>query len=229
MSRPRAFDETVVLEAAMDCFWEDGYEPTSIRELAQRMELTGASVYNAFGDKRGLFRRALEHYIDHNTCGRIAGFEQRYPPRQAIVAFLEDIVEQSLADERRRGCLLVNSALEVAPHDPEFGAEVARGLTLLETFFRRSAEAGQKDGSIAQNQTAGDLGRIMLGTLIGIRVLARSRPERALLEGVLRPALSLLGPSPHPVDLPKKGRTGIPAKAGVSKVARRKAGSGAAA
>jgi TetR/AcrR family transcriptional repressor of nem operon len=52
MARPREFDETVVLEAAMNCFWARGFGQTSIRDLAEQMGITGASLYNAFGDKR---------------------------------------------------------------------------------------------------------------------------------------------------------------------------------
>ena len=62
MARPREFDEVTVLEAAMNCFWAQGFESTSVRDLAEEMGITGASLYNAFGDKRSLYRRALAHY-----------------------------------------------------------------------------------------------------------------------------------------------------------------------
>ena len=62
MARPREFDERAVLDAAVQCFWARGYEATSVRDLAQGMGLTSASLYNAFGDKRSLYRRALDHY-----------------------------------------------------------------------------------------------------------------------------------------------------------------------
>ena len=59
MARPREFDESAALDAAVDCFWREGYEATSVRDLAARMGITGTSLYNAFGDKRSLFRQAL--------------------------------------------------------------------------------------------------------------------------------------------------------------------------
>ena len=64
LARPREFDEAAVLDAAIQCFWAKGYEATSVRDLADEMGIAGASLYNAFGDKRGLYRRALEQYID---------------------------------------------------------------------------------------------------------------------------------------------------------------------
>ena len=75
MARPREFDEASALDAAMDCFWKDGYEATSVRDLAARMGITGASLYNAFGDKRSLFREVLQRYAERAMRERIARLE----------------------------------------------------------------------------------------------------------------------------------------------------------
>jgi len=194
MGRPREFDEAEVLAAAIDCFWERGYEATSTRELADRMGLTGASLYNAFGDKRSLYRRALHHYIETTFADRVQRLEGKLPPRQAIGTFFSEIIERSLDDQQRKGCMLINSALEIAPHDPEFRETVTGVLGHIEAFFRRCVEAGQQDGTITRCQSADDLGKMLLGIHVGLRVVARTRPERALLEGMVRPALMLLDP-----------------------------------
>jgi TetR/AcrR family transcriptional repressor of nem operon len=194
MARPREFDETAALDAAVQCFWARGYEATSVRDLADSMGITGASLYNAFGDKRALYRRALDRYVEQSFLDRVGRFENQMPPRAAIAAFFNEIVKRSLADKERKGCMLVNSALEVAPHDPEFQRVVADVLVQVEAFFRCCVVAGQSDGSISVAQSAEDLGRVLLSTLLGIRVLARTRPERALLEGLVRPIAALLDP-----------------------------------
>ncbi len=193
MVRPRQFDEDAALTAAMDCFWQDGFGATSIRDLSARTGLTLASLYNAFGDKRQLFAKVLNLYIDRNIIGHLSTFETRYPPREAIMEFLDDVVERSLSDRDHRGCLLVNSALDVAPHDGELGAAVARGLRVLEDFFRRTVAEGQRGETISSSQPADDLARLLLGTLLALRVLARSRPERELLAGILRSVAVTLG------------------------------------
>jgi len=192
MARPREFDETAVLEAAVQCFWARGYEATSVRDLAESMGITSASLYNAFGDKRSLYRRALDHYIAQSFADRVGRFEGHLPPREAIGAFFSEIIERSLNDLDRKGCMLVNSALEVAPHDAEFQRVVADVLVQMEAFFHRSVVAGQRDGSITRSQPADDLARLFLGVLLALRVLARTRPDRPLLEGLVRPALGLL-------------------------------------
>lgn len=192
MARPREFDEMTALEAAIECFWQNGYEATSVRDLAEKMGLSAPSLYNAYGDKRALYERALEHYLDQSARARIKRLEESLPPKQAVRQFIEEIIRHSVNDPERRGCFLINSALEVAPHDRELRVFVADRFAEIESFFRRSIKAAQAEGTVPQNRAAKDLARLLLGVLLGIRVLARSKPERALLEGVARPALALL-------------------------------------
>jgi len=182
MARPREFDETTVLEAAMNCFWAQGFEQTSVRGLAERMGITGASLYNAFGDKRSLYRQAFVHYLAQTVRDRVARLE-KLRPALAIRTFFDEIIERSVDDEQRRGCMLVNAALELAPYDPEFQQLVAEEMIFIEAFFRRCIEAGQKDGSIADTRPADELAKLLLSVLLGIRVLARTRPQREVLEG----------------------------------------------
>ena len=192
MARPREFDEMTVLEAAMNCFWAQGFEQTSVRDLAQRMGITGASLYNAFGNKRALYRQAFVHYLAQTVRDRVARLE-KLRPLTAVRTFFDEIIERSVDDEQRRGCMLVNAALELAPYDPEFQQLVAEEMIFIEAFFRRCVEAAQKDGSIAENHPADDLAKLLLSVLLGIRVLARTRPQREVLEGAANAVLRLLG------------------------------------
>ena len=86
MARPREFEEDAVLDAAMECFWNRGYEATSMRDLVEKTGITGASLYNAFGDKRALYERALDRYVEGSVADRMKRCEQ-LPPREAIAAF----------------------------------------------------------------------------------------------------------------------------------------------
>jgi len=188
MARPREFDETTVLEAAMNCFWAQGFEQTSVRDLAEWMGITGASLYNAFGDKRSLYRRAFVYYLAQTVHDRVARLE-KLPPALAIRTFFHEIIERSVDDERRRR----QHTLELAPYDPEFRNLVAEEMVFIEAFFRRCIDAGQKDGSIADARPADELAKLLLSVLLGIRVLARTRPQREVLEGAGNGVLALLG------------------------------------
>jgi TetR/AcrR family transcriptional regulator, transcriptional repressor for nem operon len=191
MARPREFDESAVLNAAIQCFWKQGYEATSMRDLVEHAGITAASLYNAFGDKRALYQKALDHYVEESVADRIRRC-QSLPPLRAIEAFFEEILERSLNDRDRKGCMLVNAALDVAPHDPGFRKAIAKTLVGIEGFFQRCVRAGQADGTIVRTWPAETLAQNLLGVLMGIRVLERVRPERALLEGVAAPTLALL-------------------------------------
>jgi len=191
MGRPREFDEEAVLDATVQCFWKRGYEATSIRHLIDSTGLTGASLYNAFGDKRSLYGRALDHYVEGSIGDRIRRCEAM-EPRAAIEAFFREILARSLKDEECKGCMLVNAALDVVPEDPGFRAAVADVLYRIERFFLSSIVKGRASGSITSSRPAEDLARHLLGVLMGVRVLARVRPEKSLLEGVVDTAVTLL-------------------------------------
>ena len=199
MARPREFDEAAALEAALECFWQRGYEATSVRDLAASMGLTAPSLYNAFGDKQQLFARALDRYLHCTTRDRLKRLESSVPPKDAIFRFFAEIIEHSITDKKRKGCFLVNSALEVAPHHSDVSIVVADQFADIEGFFKRMVLAGQAEGTVPGNINARDMSRLLLGLLLGLRVLARTTPNRTLLEGVTRPALALL-------DMPKGGK-----------------------
>ncbi len=191
MARPREFDEATVLEAAMNRFWAQGFGQTSVRDLAEQMGITGASIYNAFGDKRSLYRQAFAHYLAQTVRDRVARLEN-LPPLKAIRSFFDEIIDRSVDDEQRRGCMLVNAALELAPYDPEFEKLVVAEMIFIEAFFRRCVEAGQQEGLIASVRPADELAKMLLSVLIGVRVLARTRPQRDVLEGAANAVLALL-------------------------------------
>lgn len=175
----------------MRCFWNRGFEQTSMRDLAGEMGITSASLYNAFGDKRSLYRRALDYYLEQSVRDRVARLSP-LPPFSALRAFFDEIVERSVIDKQRRGCMLVNSALELAPYDPEFQKLVADEMIFIESFFLRCVAAAQEEGTITTRRPADELAKLLLSVLLGIRVLARTRPQRAVLESAANGALGLL-------------------------------------
>jgi TetR/AcrR family transcriptional regulator, transcriptional repressor for nem operon len=192
MARAKAFDEDRALDAAVGCFWLRGYEGTSVRDLTEAMGIGGPSLYNAYGDKRELFERSLRRYAERSMRERIARLEAAHRPKEAITAFVAEIVDRSLKDPKRKGCLLVNAALDVAPHDAEVGRMVSGYLDEIRGFFRRNIEAARKAGQVPRRTDPEAVSGHLLGVVTGIRVLARTGANRGLLEAVARPALDLL-------------------------------------
>jgi TetR/AcrR family transcriptional repressor of nem operon len=200
MARPREFDEGAVLDATVLCFWAQGYEATSVKDLVEHTGITAASLYNAFGDKRAIYQKALDHYVEGSVAERIRRCEE-LPPGEAIKAFFDEIAARSLRDPDHKGCMLVNAALDVAPRDPGFRKVVSEVLKRIETFFVRCISGGQADGTITSALSAESLAQHLLAVLMGIRVLARVRPERALIHGAVGGALALLQPESAPFKM----------------------------
>jgi len=192
MARPRNFDEDSVLDAVAEAFWTHGYEGTSTRDLVQYTGLTQPSLYNAFGDKRALFLRALDHYLEHTLRERIQRLESSMPPDRAITAFFREIVERSVSDEHQQGCMLVNAALGMSPEDEEFRELIAEEMSLMRAFFERCMKAGLKSGAIERVMSADAAATSLLAVLLGVRVLARVDPKPALLSNAVGPTLAML-------------------------------------
>ena len=193
MARPREFDEDKVLTAAVDAFWAKGYEATSTRDLTLSTGLTNSSIYAAYGDKRGIFLRSLDHYLDRTLRTRIRLLETSMPPGAAIASFFSEIIERSIADKQHRGCLLVNTALESTPEDPEMQQRVAEETVVIEAFFHRCLVAAQEAGEISPSHSPVEHARHLLAVLLGLRVLARVRPDEGVLTDLVRPALTAVG------------------------------------
>jgi TetR/AcrR family transcriptional repressor of nem operon len=192
VGRRRSFDEDKALEAAAECFWSRGFEATSVRELSGSMGIAGPSLYNAFGGKRGVFTAALNYYCSRTMRERIARLEASVEGAAAIEAFFGEVIERSLQDEERKGCFLVNAALEVAPHDAELAEAIAGYVAEIRSFLKRHIEKAQARGQASAAIDPELFASHLLSVLMGIRVLARCCPTRSFLEAAAGPALERL-------------------------------------
>lgn len=203
MARPREFDQADVLDAIVGRFWSHGYKATSVRQLEEVSGLGTASLYNSFGDKRSVFLAALERYSEQRTQACLREIEHIPSPAARIRAFVARVTESALQDPDRMGCLMINTAIELGPHDPEIAAIVAGHLAEVEAFFRRNLEAALAAGEVAApDLSPEDVARSFSALMFGLRVLARTCPDRVMMEGAARPLLALLGDKRAPTDSP---------------------------
>ena len=193
MPPEKQFNTDKALGEAMNAFWARGFEATSVQDLVDCMGINRGSLYATFGGKRSLFIEALRRYDANQRRDWIAALTEAKSPRDAINGAFEGAVSAVLDAGSRDGCLLVNTALELSPHDPEISEIVSHGLSEMESFFRGMIEKGQASGEIPRTVAPVDTARSLLGLLIGLRVLARSRPDEALLRSVANQAKALLG------------------------------------
>ena len=194
MARTRTFDVERCLEQATGVFWARGYTGTSIQDLVTQTGVERGSLYAAFGGKRGIFLAALEAYDRDVRRHRLAQAERSSSPLRCIEKVFRNWVPE-LVDGDRRGCFLTNTAIELAPHDPEVAEIVEKKQTEIEAFFVRKVREAQAAGEVPEDLDAVSAGAGLLASLLGMLVLARSRPDRRLLETVAEDALVRL-PTP---------------------------------
>jgi len=103
------------------------------------------------------------------------------------------VIDESIEDEERRGCFIVNTALELAPHDPEIAAYVEQVRKEIVDSLTRIIRRGQESGEIRSSEEAQTLARTLLTVAFGLRVWARIAPRRKEMEQTMRAALALLG------------------------------------
>src|ERR1700739_4106498 len=110
--RPREFDTDAAIESAMGVFWSTGYFATSLPDLLEATNLSRGSLYAAFGDKHGLFLRALDRYIDDYVARLYRELDPRENALAVVRTFLAGYVDRTSGIAGKRGCLLVATAME---------------------------------------------------------------------------------------------------------------------
>jgi len=195
MARPREFDLNEALHAAMLLFWENGYEATSVDDLLQRMGINRASLYGAFGEKRELFLQALKQYEKQFGYDLLLERARQGSPKRAIKELFAETIEQltETPPANRRGCFMQNTALELAPHDPEIGEIVRENVEKCHSQFVRVLELAKKKGEIRKRpRDLFDLAMFLFANLGAIRLLGKSGMDKPALRAVASNALKLL-------------------------------------
>jgi TetR/AcrR family transcriptional repressor of nem operon len=190
MARTKEFRPEAALDAAMHLFWLNGYGATSMRDLLDGMGIGRGSFYDTFGDKHALFLAALDRFEESRTgwIGEVlagSGLE-------GIEEVFRRTVEGMTGSEPRRGCLLANTAVELAPRDPEVAEKISRFVSRAEEAFAGALARAQEAGEIPEERDRRALARFLVSNLHGLRVLARAGTDRRTLEDAARVALEAL-------------------------------------
>jgi TetR/AcrR family transcriptional repressor of nem operon len=173
LGRPRQFNRNEALEAALDVFWTHGFEATSITDLIESMGINRGSLYDTFGDKESLFAEALAHYGRGGMVTIATALKAHRSPLKSLRGFLTQMAER-LCAQPCRGCLLTNTAVELAPHNPTIAKVVAAHLQEMERLFcdviKRAIQAGELDKTLKPKIAA----RFLVTLFQGMVVMAKA-------------------------------------------------------
>ncbi|WP_084654067.1 TetR/AcrR family transcriptional regulator [Paenibacillus zanthoxyli] len=193
MARPREFDEETVLDKAMELFWSKGFEKTSIQDLCEHTGVHRGSLYETFGDKNDLFLAALDRFRINSAGKLFAILEEPGNPKEQLAAFFERLTENSMDDAKeRRGCLIANTAVELAPFDSKVAGRVEATLLDMENRFYSFLLRAQKEGQLKGKHNLRELSRFLVGMKQGLHIMAKTAIDRKTLQDIYKVALSAI-------------------------------------
>ena len=192
MSRPKEFNPDDAVEKAMQVFWHKGYEATSMEDLLTAMDLNRGSLYDTFGDKRQLFLKVIDRYCTTFVGSKFSLLDQPGPALPTLRRFIHGMIEGALADPQRRGCLIANTVMELAPHENEIAGTLRHALKMVEdTFFRVLARAKQQ-GELNSQKDPRTLARFLTTMMQGTIVMIKAGAQADAVNRTAETALSIL-------------------------------------
>jgi TetR/AcrR family transcriptional repressor of nem operon len=174
MGRSKSFDEQTVLDRAMELFWEQGYEGTSMADLEAHLGLGRQSLYNTFGDKQTLFLKALERYRQEAARGPVALLAAPGAGLEAIRAYFRSSIERLTDTSPRRACLVANTILERGSQDTDALVSCNAARETLERALRRALTQARKRGEIAARTDIEAMVTLLVTQSYGLAVLAKT-------------------------------------------------------
>lgn len=195
MPRPKSFDPDVALDAAMNLFWERGYEATSIDDLSEALGVTRPAIYRQWGSKQGVYLQALERY----RMTEPKAFVERLQtdPENAVEILrdrLVEIVGQAAESEQYRGCFVVNAVAERALSDEATRTQVSDAIQGMETRVGTALRAAA-DARVITTDDPDALARYFVVVIMGLRVVGKARPTTDALTGVVDQAMKAVVPA----------------------------------
>lgn len=175
--RPREFNTELALDAAMQQFWRVGYEATSLQDLLNVMKLSKSSLYQTFGSKHELFIRSLDYYQQSSVNELSNVLERSHSSKVFMRQFLEDVISEASLS-KKKGCLLVNTANELAHRDKAIAKAVSKGMINVSSVIKASIIRGKDEKTISTKIKTDDLVGYVMSNVSGLRTIIKSGAKK---------------------------------------------------
>ena len=171
MARTKAFNEKEALEKILYLFWQKGYHQASLEDILLAAGIKKQSMYNAYGDKRSVFIKALHLYQEDNSSAMAQYVESSITDGKTATQILHDLFHiDDSHDESIKGCLMINSMVEFKECDEEIRAEIDALLSFFEETLMRIIKIGQDAGEITTILSTSQIVDIFMNTHRGFQV-----------------------------------------------------------
>jgi TetR/AcrR family transcriptional regulator, transcriptional repressor for nem operon len=193
MPKPKTFNPDEALEKAMQVFWHKGFEATSMEDLLSAMDINRGSLYATFGDKRELFLKAMDRYcMDGGIGSRLSILNQSGPALPLLRLFIGTMLEFGLSDPLRRGCMITNTVMELAPHEKDIALKVSGRLRMAEDAFFNLLTRAKQEGELAKDIDPRTLARFLVTMMQGTIVMIKAGTPADVVRQTAETALSIL-------------------------------------
>jgi TetR/AcrR family transcriptional repressor of nem operon len=190
MSRLQTPDEAQVVDRAMEVFWTKGYDGTSVSDLAEELGIAPVQMYHAFGDKHGLFLRALERYRDSEARSLAPALLSEGLVLPRVRAIMLGYLQLAAEESEPRGCLIANTAGEALPGDPAIADCLAEVMSVVEDGFLQGLEHAVNQGELPEGLDLSANAAMLTMLLQGLQVLVKLDPDPLRLTPAVDAALA---------------------------------------
>ena len=173
----------------MHAFWARGFEATSIEDLVACTGINRASLYGAFGDKRDLFLKALQLYVQTGPIIELDPSTRKGGVRAALQAYIDQVLDL-MSDGRNRGCFITNTVAEFGSQDADILAQTRIALAGVENAFDRLLRWGQQTGEVPAQADARARARLLLAAIQGLQVISKVNPDARALRQIADQAIA---------------------------------------
>jgi len=192
MARPAQFKREVVLQKAMETFWNQGFYATSMADLVSATNLKPGSLYAAFESKEDLFNAALDYYGQLSVSKVETLLTESDSPLEGIRAYFRQLADEVANPKSRHSCFLVNTVLELSHHNKAVQKRVNGYLKAIEALFRGALRTAQTNGELSSDKDPNTLAAFLMSNIWGMRVLSGTTPTRAQARSVVKQILQVL-------------------------------------
>ncbi|MFD5178602.1 TetR/AcrR family transcriptional regulator [Nocardia sp. NPDC058379] len=193
MARTKEFDPDVVLDRALELFWQRGYETTSIADLIEHLGIARGCIYATFGSKHELFMMALQRHLERVDEMITAVLAQPGPALPAIRELVDRVVRESCAPDRFLGCLVTTAAVELAARDADVARLVESSWARTETALFSALSRARAQEELPPDADTRAMARFLVVFFQGVWVLERAPNSATRLRDAGRVAVSILG------------------------------------
>lgn len=181
MGRPSKINKDQAVEQVMNNIWNDGYDASSVKSLSENLGITRSSFYNAFGTRDNLFEQALHLYVQQSPDYAFLSANKTTPILPLLTQVFKNICKVRAADQETRGCMIINTIIELCPSDNPTAKLVTAALLGSVDKVSELLQWAKNSGELPEDTDVETLALSVQNAIIGLNVMCKIVTEEEKL------------------------------------------------